>query len=86
MPFTLCVLPPQDDTSLSWARRLADDLPSVNVVVAHDEAEAKAALQQAEAAYGTLPPDLLPDANKLRCLPAPNPATTTPNSSSIPSS
>lgn len=71
MTFTLCVLPPQDETSLSWARRLADDMPEVNVVVAHDAAGAKSALQHAEAAYGTLPADLLVHAEELRWLQAP---------------
>jgi len=68
MTCRLVVLP---DASRDHARRLADDLPDVEVVVAEDADAAAAALAGAEAAYGTLTPTLLAAAPALRWLQAP---------------
>jgi phosphoglycerate dehydrogenase-like enzyme len=68
---TLVMLPPQTETTRAWAGRLADAVPGVAVVVAEDEGEAARALPGAEAAFGALPPGLLPHARRLRWLHAP---------------
>ncbi|HZE50958.1 MAG TPA: D-2-hydroxyacid dehydrogenase [Jatrophihabitantaceae bacterium] len=68
MTCRLVVLP---DASRDHARRLADDLPDVEVVVAEDAEDAEELLAGAEAAYGTLTPTLLAAAPALRWLQAP---------------
>jgi phosphoglycerate dehydrogenase-like enzyme len=68
------MLPPQSDTTRSWADRLQRALPELHIVVAEDAQQAAHALSEADAAYGTLPPDLLPLAGKLRWLQAPQAA------------
>ena len=72
--FTLLMLPPQRDLTRQWARRLADTVPGMNIVVAEDSETAAAAIVTADAAFGTLPPDLLAKAQRLRWLQAPQAA------------
>ncbi len=62
------MLPPIDDDMRSWADRLRRDVPGFDVVVAEDEASAKAAIARADAAYGWVSPEQLPNAAKLRWL------------------
>ena len=71
---TLLMLPPQTPTTRQWAKRLATALPELTVVVAEDAAEAAAKIGDADAAYGTLPRDLVPRAGRLRWLQAPQAA------------
>jgi phosphoglycerate dehydrogenase-like enzyme len=71
MPFTLIMLPPQSITSLSWADRLATELPDVTVLTPADTAEAVPGLQRADAAFGSLPEELVQYADRLRWLQAP---------------
>ena len=66
MPFTLLMLPPQTETTSAWAQRLAAELPFVRVVAAATEAEAAAAIPTAEAAFGTLNPQMLAAAGELK--------------------
>ena len=40
MPFTFLMLPPQTDITRDWGKRLAQELPSVHVIVAESESEA----------------------------------------------
>ena len=68
------MLPPQTAVTRNWAVRLADALPQLSVVVAEDRAHAEAAIADADAAFGTIPKDLLPRAERLRWLQAPNAA------------
>jgi phosphoglycerate dehydrogenase-like enzyme len=72
--FTLLMLPPQRDLTRQWAKRLADTVPGMNIVVAEDKETAEAAIVTADAAFGTLPPDLLAKAQRLRWLQAPQAA------------
>src|SRR4030095_10220640 len=46
----------------------------LSIIVAEDERQAEGAIAQAEAAFGTLPPELLRKAGRLRWLQAPNAA------------
>src|ERR1700754_2987716 len=72
--FTFLMLPPQRDLTRQWAKRLADTGPGMNIIVAEDNDAAAAAITTADAAFGTLPPDLLSKAQRLRWLQAPQAA------------
>ena len=71
---TLLMLPPQTPTTRQWAKRLATAVPELTVVVAEDAADTAARIADADAAYGTLPRDLIPRAGRLRWLQAPQAA------------
>ena len=71
MAFKFVMLPPQTETTREWGRRLAASLPEVDVVLAETREDAERAITDAEAAFGTLPPDLLARATRLRWLQAP---------------
>ena len=61
-------LPPIDDDIRSWARRMAEALPELEVVIAENEADAARELVDADAAYGGVPPETLPTVERLRLL------------------
>ena len=65
---TLLMMPPLDDDIRSWAERLAKDLPELEVRVAEDDGEVRAALPEADASYGWVSPENLPLATRLRWL------------------
>ena len=71
---TLLMLPPQTATTRSWAARVADALPGLDVIVAEDPAQAAHVATYADAAFGTMPPALVRTAAKLRWLQAPQAA------------
>ena len=71
MPFKFVFLPPQLDTTRAWAARLAAVVPEARVVVAETVENARREIADADAAFGTIPPDLLEVASKLRWLQAP---------------
>ena len=62
------MLPPIDDDMRSWAERLKRDVPELDVVVPEDEGAAQAAIARADAAYGWVSPEQLPNARSLRWL------------------
>jgi len=68
------MLPPQTEFTRAWAARLSAALPQVSVTVAEDLAQAHSAVGDADAVFGTLTPDLLPLALKLRWIQAPHAA------------
>jgi phosphoglycerate dehydrogenase-like enzyme len=68
----LVVMPPLDDLKRRFAERLPIDLPRYHVVAPATEDEARRELADADAAYGWVPPDLLPLAGKLRWLQNPD--------------
>jgi phosphoglycerate dehydrogenase-like enzyme len=65
------MLPPLPKHAGDWARRISDALPEYDVVLADDEVAARRGIPNADAAYGVVPPDLLPLASKLRWLQVP---------------
>ena len=65
---TLLMMPPLDDDIRSWAERLRKDLPEMEVRLAEDDAEVRAALPEADASYGWVSPENLPLATRLRWL------------------
>ena len=68
----LVVMPPLDDLKRSFAPRLAADLPEYRVVMPETDEEARREIIDADAAYGWVPPDLLPLAGKLLWLQNPD--------------
>jgi phosphoglycerate dehydrogenase-like enzyme len=72
--FKFVMLPPQNDTTRGWAKRLAEAVPEVRVVVAEDADTAQREIVDAEAAFGWLGKDLLAKARNLRWLQAPQAA------------
>src|SRR5213595_3611643 len=74
MPRTLVMLPPQSAKTREWASRLSTAVPELRIVVADDAVEGARALADADAAFGTLPRDLLPKATRLAWLQAPQAA------------
>src|SRR5947209_7370594 len=74
MSFTFVMLPPQTETTRDWARLLREAMPELRVVVAENQPDALAAIETAEAAFGTPSAELLARAGKLRWLQAPQAA------------
>jgi phosphoglycerate dehydrogenase-like enzyme len=68
----LVMMPPLDELKREFARRLPSDLPQYQVVAPETEDEARRELADADAAYGWIPPDLLPLAGKLQWLQNPD--------------
>lgn len=71
MAFKFVFLPPQRDVTRGWADRLADMVAEARVVVAETDADAAHEIVDADAAFGTLPKELLGRAEKLRWVQAP---------------
>ncbi|MGI9149491.1 MAG: D-2-hydroxyacid dehydrogenase [Chloroflexota bacterium] len=68
----LIVMPPLDELHRGFAARLAEDLPGLQVVAPETLVEAGRELENADAAFGWIPPDLLPLASRLRWLQNPD--------------
>ena len=85
MPSEFVMLPPQTDKTREWGAQLAAALPEMKVIVAENHTHAAQVIAHADAAFGTIPVDLLREARLLRWLQAPQaappPAITTPSSS-----
>jgi phosphoglycerate dehydrogenase-like enzyme len=64
-------LPPQSEITRGWAATLAQQAPAFDVVVAETPEEARQQIVDADAAFGTLPVDLLREAKQLKWLQAP---------------
>ena len=62
------MLPPQNELQRQWAPRLAQLLPQYHVVLPETDADVRREIVDAEAAYGWVPPDILPLATRLRWL------------------
>jgi phosphoglycerate dehydrogenase-like enzyme len=71
---TFLMLPPQTVRTREWAKRLSSGVPGMQIVVAEDVQSAAATIETADAAFGTLPPELLRRASNLRWLQAPQAA------------
>src|SRR5215468_1480082 len=71
---TLVMLPPQSETTRDWAKRLSAAIPELSIDVGEDLEQVRRAIEQADAAYGTIPVGLLKEARRLRWLQAPQAA------------
>ena len=74
MPVTLLMMPPQSDKTREWGQRVGTDHPDLEIIVPETMEGAEQAIAMADATYGTIPPTLLPRAQKLRWLQAPQAA------------
>lgn len=70
-PLTLVMVPPHAEATAGWPTRLTRAVPGLRVLRPDSEAETTRALAEADAAFGTLPPELLRHAPRLRWLQAP---------------
>ena len=71
MTAKMVFLPPQREETREWARAVADNVAGVQVVVTETPEEAAREIEDADAAFGTLPPETLERARRLRWLQAP---------------
>jgi phosphoglycerate dehydrogenase-like enzyme len=71
MDFKFVFLPPNDATTHAWAAHLAATVSEAYVVVAETIEQAQREIVDADAAFGTIPPEMLSLAQKLRWLQAP---------------
>ena len=62
------MLPPIDDDIREWAQRMREAIPGLDVVIVEDEADAPRELADADGAYGWVPPEVLPNVERLRLL------------------
>ncbi|GAA3113066.1 D-2-hydroxyacid dehydrogenase [Streptomyces echinatus] len=69
--FTLVMIPPRPDETRTWPGILADAVPGIEVLCPEGAEDLAAALAHADAAYGSLTPELLAAATRLRWLQAP---------------
>ena len=74
MPIPMLFLPPQNDNTRKWAKAVADACPELEVIIPETREGAEQAIALAEGAYGTIPKELLPRAEHLRWLQAPQAA------------
>ena len=74
MPIPFLFLPLQGDKTRDWARRLGEAVPDLEIIAPETMEGAEQAIAMAEGAYGTIPPNLLARADKLRWLQAPQAA------------
>jgi phosphoglycerate dehydrogenase-like enzyme len=74
MRFRLVMLPPQSESSRALVRRIVDSVPEATVVVAETPDDTKREIATADAAYGTLPAEILSCAGRLRWLQCPQAA------------
>ncbi len=65
---SLVMMPPINDDMRAWARRLGNDVAGLEVIVAENDNEAGTAIATADAAYGWVSPEQLPNAENLRWL------------------
>ena len=71
MGVKLVMFPPQSDVTRSWAAQIRTHVPGLTVLVAEAPDEARRVAPDADAAFGTIPPDVLRLAVRLRWLQAP---------------
>jgi phosphoglycerate dehydrogenase-like enzyme len=69
--FTLVMMPPHTPVRRDWAARAAQDEVGVRVLQPETLEEAIRDIADAEAAFGTIPPEVLAAARRLRWLQAP---------------
>ncbi len=62
------MLPPIDDDIREWAEKMREELPNLDVVIVEDETDAPQELTDADGAYGWVPPEVLPNVERLQLL------------------
>ena len=71
MTVKMVFLPPQRDETREWARAVAENVPEIEVAVAETPDDAQREIVGADAAFGTVPREMLQRAARLRWLQAP---------------
>jgi phosphoglycerate dehydrogenase-like enzyme len=71
MTVKMVFLPPQRDEAREWARAVAENVPEIEVAVAETPEDAQREIVGADAAFGTVPREMLQRAARLRWLQAP---------------
>src|SRR5271163_4170993 len=74
MPIPMLFLPPQSDKTRDWAKAVTDACPELEIIIPETREGAEQAIALAEGAFGTIPAELLPRAEHLRWLQAPQAA------------
>jgi phosphoglycerate dehydrogenase-like enzyme len=74
MPTEFVMFPPQSEKTREWGARLAAAFPELKVIIAENHTHVAQVIGHADAAFGTIPPDLLREAKRLRWLQAPQAA------------
>ncbi|HTE20322.1 MAG TPA: D-2-hydroxyacid dehydrogenase, partial [Armatimonadota bacterium] len=69
MSFKMVILPPIEGEH--WPALIREAAPGAEVVLCRDLAEAVEAIADADAAFGTVPPEVLARAGRLRWIQAP---------------
>jgi phosphoglycerate dehydrogenase-like enzyme len=64
-------LPPISDLARAWGRQLGSAIPDLDILLANTDDDAMREMADADAAFGTLTPELLARAQRLRWLQAP---------------
>ena len=72
--FTLVMMPPHTSVRRKWAARISQDEIGVRVRQPETISEAMRDIADADAAFGTVPPEVLAAAHQLRWLQAPQAA------------
>ena len=78
MNFKLVMMPPQRDVHAGWTARIAEAVPEVTIVSPRTMGDARREIADADAAFGAVPPEVLPLAKKLRWVQAPAAAPVPP--------
>ncbi|NQU97668.1 MAG: D-2-hydroxyacid dehydrogenase [Chloroflexi bacterium] len=78
MNFKLVMMPPQRDVHAGWTARIAEAVPEAAIVSPATMDDARREIADADAAFGAVPPDVLPLAKKLRWVQAPAAAPVPP--------
>lgn len=68
------ILPPQTDRTRTLAQQIAEAVPEATVVIADTPDDARREIATADAAYGTLAPEILREASRLKWLQVPQAA------------
>ena len=78
MNFKLVMMPPQREVYAGWTARIAEAVPEVTIVSPSTMDDASREIADAAAAFGAVPPEVLPLAKKLRWVQAPAAAPVPP--------
>ena len=78
MNFKLVMMPPQREAHAGWTARIAEAVPEATIVSPSTMDDARREIADADAAFGAVPPEVLPFAEKLRWVQAPAAAPVPP--------
>jgi len=71
MDFKLVMMPPRRDVHEAWVARVTEAVPEATIVSPATMDDARREIADADAAFGAVPPDVLPAASRLKWVQAP---------------